>query len=58
MRIRISNYMSDLTEELIEKLQEYMDRIKYLEGEVIRLKLLLEGENTMMNSLPTRKPGK
>ena len=50
--------MSDLTEELIKKLQEYMDRIKYLEGEVIRLKLLLEGENTMMNSLPTRKPGK
>ena len=53
MRIRINNHVD---EELVVKYREALDHIKWLESEVLRLKMLLEGENTMMNSLKTIKP--
>lgn len=43
-------------EELRKKYREALAQIHWLEQEVLRLKLLLEGDNSMSNSLPTAKP--
>ena len=43
-------------EELRRKYREALAHINWLEQEVLRLKLLLEGDNSMSNSLPTIKP--
>lgn len=42
-------------EDLERKLREAYDTIHWLEQEVQRLKLLLAGENVMMNSFGTQK---
>lgn len=42
-------------EQLAERYREALKTIEWLEKEVIRLKLLLEGKDIMMNSLPNTK---
>ena len=39
-----------------KKYREALAHIHWLEQEVLRLKLILEGDNSMCNSLPTVKP--
>ena len=56
-RNRINNHVSENEiEDLERKYQESLAHIHWLEQEVLRLKLLLEGDNSMCNSLPTVKP--
>lgn len=50
--------MGDEDEELKRKLREAYQEIQWLESEVLRLKMLLNGENTMCNSLPFPRPEK
>ena len=37
------------------RLRKALEYIEYLEKEVLRLKMLLEGKDTIMNSFPTKK---
>ena len=48
----ISNYVDDVE----ARLREALKYIEYLEKEILRLKMLLEGKDTIMNSFPTKKP--
>lgn len=43
-------------DDLQQKYREALAHIHWLEQEVLRLKLILEGDNSMCNSLPTVKP--
>jgi len=42
-------------EQLLKRYQRALKRIQWLEQEVMRLKMILEGVDVMKNSLPTKK---
>ena len=48
--------MESDADQLIEKLQRAYVRIKWLEDELLRLKMLLAGDDSMCNSLSHPKP--
>lgn len=43
-------------ERLILEIRQSHERIRWLEQEILRLKMLLEGRDVMMNSLRTTPP--
>jgi hypothetical protein len=44
-------------EQLKKELRASRKHIKWLESEILRLKMLLEGKDVIMNSLPTSRDG-
>ena len=61
----INNNVPDDVEQLVHSLKQANDelrkelvlchkKIRYLEDDILRLKMLLEGKDTIMNSLKTR----
>ena len=48
--------VQELVELLKEKICEQQQEIQWLQSEIIRHKMLLEGKDVMMNSLPATRP--